>query len=112
MLKKKKMTAFFKIDAVLNLHQSITVSASCLDDVLTGPHLVELFFYNKGGDQSRVLVEDAFNNKRKRGWLQPLDCLCVSSLFSCGPQRAASQAQACTTLNISTISATASIESQ
>lgn len=57
------MTAFSKIDAVLNLHQSITVSASCLDDVLTGPHLVEPFFYHKGGDQSRVLVEYVFNNK-------------------------------------------------
>lgn len=57
------MTAFSKIDAVLNLHQSITVSASCLDDVLTGPHIVEPFFYHKGGDQSRVLVEYVFNNK-------------------------------------------------
>lgn len=54
---------FSKIDAVLNLHQSITVSASCLEYVLTGPHLVELFSDHKGSDQSRVLVEYVFNNK-------------------------------------------------
>lgn len=59
--KKKKKAAFSKIDAVLKLHQSITVSASCLEDVLTGPHLVELFSDNKGGSQSRVLVERVFN---------------------------------------------------
>lgn len=54
---------FSKIDAVLNQHQSITVSASCLDDVLTGPHLVELFSDHKGSNQCRVLVEYVFNNE-------------------------------------------------
>jgi len=54
---------FSKINAVLSLHQSITVSASCLEDVLTGPHLVELFSDHKGSDQCHVLVEYVFNNK-------------------------------------------------
>lgn len=46
------------------IHKSITVSAPCLDDVLTDLPLVVSLPDHQGGVWSHVLAEHAFNNKK------------------------------------------------